>query len=105
MMNELSNTDTAFLQYLCFGMNVLSNLRNVFDSSSLEGKQKLVGLIFPEKLIYDNGNYRTKSESAVYQLLLNADKVFGENKKGQDTKNRELSFMVARRGIEHLFPP
>lgn len=91
---ELQSTDSGFMEYMKYGCSVLSNLRKCYDSSDLDSKQKLLSSIFPEKLIFENGTYRTAKENELLRLLCLNDVAFGEIKKGQSTKKRKLSHQV-----------
>ena len=62
--------------------------------------KKMLGLIFPTKLVFKNSPYRTTQPNEILTLLCNNNKDFKENKKGQEVNNNNLSFMVASPGIE-----
>jgi site-specific DNA recombinase len=74
-LTELQTTDSGFMEYAKSSFALLTHLKEAYAESDLESKQKLIGLIFPEKLIYENGKYRTIKESEVFRLFLgkNAD--------------------------------
>lgn len=66
---EKSIVDSDFKNYLDFGFNLLSNLDKFYNEADLETKDKLLSSIFPEKLIYQFGNYRTNGNNDFYSLL------------------------------------
>lgn len=101
---ELQSTDSGFMEYMRYGCSVLSNLRKCYDSSDLDTKQKLISSIFPEKLIFENGTYRTTKANELLRLLCLNDVAFGEIKKGQSTKKRKLSHQVEIVGLEPTTP-
>ena len=50
-------------------MNLIQNLRFYYENASLINKQKLIGSIFPENLIIENGECRTARENEVILAL------------------------------------
>lgn len=102
-IDELKKTESGFAEYVRYGVSLLSNLPQYYSNATLEGKQKMLGLIFPEKLVFDKGSYRTNEPNEIIELLCSKDKVFESNKKGQEVKNNNLSYMVAPPGIEPRF--
>ena len=49
-------------------------------SNAIEGKQKMLGSIFPEKLVFEKGKYRTTQPNEILTLLCNNNNGFGEKK-------------------------
>lgn len=102
-LTELQTTDSGFMQYMSYGFSVLSNLKTCYDSADVELKQKLIGSIFPEKLIFANGMYRTTKDSEILRLLC----MTGADFKGMENKKSRINAgqfaKVARRGIEPLY--
>ena len=66
---ELERTDTNFMKYARYGLSLVSDLPKYYQTASLEVKQKLIGLIYPDKLVYDEGDYRTDEVNEVITLL------------------------------------
>ena len=81
---ELLENDDAFGKYMKYGMSLLTNLKGYYDGATLKGKQKFLGSIFPEKLIIQDGKYRTTTPSDFLSLICNIDKGFNgwEKEKG-----------------------
>jgi hypothetical protein len=50
-------------------MGVFFNILSNYETLDLEGKQQLVGLIFPEKLIFENNQFRTKNLRKAIELI------------------------------------
>lgn len=71
---ELGDVDKNFIEYANYAFTLLSNLPNGYQDTSLEGKQKLISLIFPNKLTFDGKKYRTPVQSRVLQVLFNNSK-------------------------------
>lgn len=97
---ELLDNDDAFGKYMKYGMSLLSNLRGYYDGASLEGKQKFLGSIFPEKLVIENGKYRTTQPNDFINLLCSPDKAFNGWEKEKPGVYAELSRKVVPTGIE-----
>src|SRR3989338_11388683 len=60
-INDLEVTDTAFEKYARYGMSLLKDLTWYFQEAEPQAKKKLLGSIFPAKLIFKDGNYRTSA--------------------------------------------
>lgn len=66
---RLSNQNTSFMEWTKYSFSLMYNLSNYYSTSTLPVKQKIIGSIFPEKLIFDKENYRTAKPNAVLELL------------------------------------
>ncbi len=53
---------------------LLQNLSGFYADSEIEVKQKIIHSIFPEKLEYFDGEYRTNRLNEVFSLIGNASK-------------------------------
>jgi hypothetical protein len=56
--------------------------------------------IFPEKLVFDGGHYRTARLNEAVSLIYGLGKAFSKNKNGQNDQNLELSNLVTPPGFE-----
>ena len=56
---DLEISDTIFQNYAKYGMNFLKDLTWQFQEAVLEGKRMLLDSIFPAKLTFQDGKYRT----------------------------------------------
>ena len=81
------SADMRIKDKLTYSINLISNLGKFFQSSTCEVKTKLLGSIFPEKLLFDGKNYRTKS----FNELLNV--IFKETKHLQGKGKAESPFL------------
>lgn len=102
-LTELQSTDSEFMQYMSYGFSVLSNLKTCYESADVESKQKLLGSIFPEKLIFANGAYRTTKDSEILRLLCMSGADFQGIANKKSCINAGQFAKVARRGIEPLY--
>ena len=87
-------------QSLRKGIEFINNLSILYNKTDIQSKRKLLSSTFPEKLIFSKKNSRTPRLNEVIRLILNADKGFEGNIKGQLFKNLELSCQVELQGIE-----
>ena len=99
-MNNLEIADTAFENYARYGMSLLKDLIWYFQEAEPQARRKLLGSIFPAKLVFQDGNYRTSALNSALVIIL--QKKYGlENKKPEDMIISEnVSGDVARTGIE-----
>jgi site-specific DNA recombinase len=97
---EVASMDSNCKLYGEFGFNVLKNLGKYYEDLDLEGKQQLVGLIFPEKLIFENNQFRTKHLRKAVELICRKIKELGGDKKGLAIKIDSQSTMVTSGRIE-----
>ena len=63
----------------------------------MDKKRYILGSTFPEKLIYENGTYRTEADENVLVLIANTGKDLGGKKKGRRDLFR-LPFRKVERG-------
>lgn len=68
----------------CF--NLVKHLDKFYNEASVSIKQKIVGLNFPEKLIYENGRIQTPKMNEVLSLIMLENNAL-EHKKGNKEKN------------------
>ncbi len=94
-----------YIKYLDFGFNILQNVDTIYTGSNAELKKQILCSIYSEKLVFDGIKYRTPVYHEALALILNADKGFSRNEKGQSHNNLTLSSGVARTGFEPVSPP
>ena len=97
---ELNSTDSGFKEYTNYGVSLMSNLKQYYCSASLENKQKMLGLIFPEKLVYSNYTFQTVESNEILTLLCNGGKGFSDYKKGLSSKIAAQSYVVTSSGFK-----
>ncbi len=69
-MEDLKLTDTAFEKYSRYGISLLTQMDIYFQMAPLDVKRKMLGSIFPGKLIYQDGKYRTEGMNPALMLIL-----------------------------------
>lgn len=68
---------------ITFATSLLLDLKGCYAKSDTETKQRLIGSIFPEKIVFDGEKYRTTKTNELLAILTNDSKAFkkSENKK------------------------
>ncbi len=92
--------DTAFERYTRYGMSLLKDLTWYFQEAEPQARRKLLGSIFPAKLIFKDGNYRTSALNPALTLILQKNKGLQNEKTGDTIISENVSGDVARTGIE-----
>lgn len=97
---ELSKDTSAFKQYFEYGIPFLLNMKSYYMKADLEIKQKIVGSIFPEKIIFHEKKYRTtKTNEFLTLLTLNINEL-GKIKNGQTNIKIDLPIKAPPLGLE-----
>ncbi len=87
-------------EFVQFGVSFLSNLHQHYVSASTPIKQKIIGSMFPENLVFENNQYRTKNINPALELICNASKGCNENKKGLFQNILKQSYEVTALGFK-----
>jgi site-specific DNA recombinase len=82
------------------GLGNLTNLVQNYELGNVYQKRKIIGSIFPEKMVFDGENYRTAKLNEVISLLLNLGADFRQKKTGKNDSKIKFSSSVARPGFE-----
>ena len=99
-LSKLSNTLLNIESKIDSSIELLSNIENLYLQRDTATKQRIIGSIFPRKMVFEKNSVRTLEINRVVSLILNADKTFGEGKKGKHTDFGVLSCGVESEGIE-----
>ena len=97
---DMEGMDTAFNQYMKWGFSLLLNLPEYFNKANHEVKQKMLGSIFPEKLVFEGGAYRTTRTNEVLALLCSSSKGFSQKANEQEVISNDLPIMAPPPGLE-----
>jgi site-specific DNA recombinase len=101
---EILGMDDDYQKYLAYGFSLLKNLGDYYEKADIEAKQKLIGLIFPEKLIFENNQFRTKKHREAIKLILRDVKGLQRKKNGLAFKKEDQSVLVPETGLEPVQP-
>ncbi len=66
---QILEQESDFALYIKKGFTLADNLRRFYHDASVEIKQKIVGSIFPEKLVFDENSYRTSRVNEAFLLI------------------------------------
>jgi site-specific DNA recombinase len=102
LSNDMANAngDKHYDRKLDSCLELLLNLSKYYQQSDTSTKQKIVGSIFPEKLIFENKKYRTAKINSVIPLICRQDGLSKGGKKRKHTISDMLSCQVVPTGIE-----
>ena len=65
----LEGVEGGLNQYARFGISLLSSLEACFSQADVPVQQKFLSLVFPQKLLYENREYRTLKPNDITALL------------------------------------
>ena len=94
------NEDLNIKDKLTYSINLIGNLGTFFQSAPFEVKVKLLGSIFPEKIVFDGKTYRTTSYNKMLDLIYQETKQLQGRKKTKSPKKKGDFSRVPRAGIE-----
>ena len=97
---ELKSLTKEVKRHIDQGLTILSNLHTTYFESTVEIKQKILGSIFPGKLIFNGKNYRTAKMNEVIFLMTSNNKHLERGIKKQTAKNSDLSNLAPLLGLE-----
>jgi site-specific DNA recombinase len=99
-ISDYKKMESGFGEYAKYGISLLSNVDAYYNTASLDNKQKLLGLMFPEKLVFSNNTFQTIKPSELLTLLCIAGKGFSGNEKGLFKNKLEKSCEVTALGFK-----
>lgn len=97
---DLEISDTAFQKYARYAMSLLKDLTWYFQEAGLEAKRKLLGSIFPAKLTFQDGKYRTDGLNPALAIILQKTKSLENEKCGDNSVSENVSGNVPMTGLE-----
>lgn len=71
-------------------VNALCEVDKLYDITSIEAKRYLVGILFPEKMIYSEGVCRTGKLNQAAELIYLENKSYGQKKMRQKSRLKTL---------------
>ena len=97
---DTSAFDSSYNTYVADGVSLLGNLAQAFIDGDLYTKHQIIGSIFPEKLTFENNQYRTIKLLDAHARMLSFGTQFRGKKKGTQTIFVSESTQVAGDGFE-----
>ena len=107
-ISEYQKMESGYKEYCKFGISLLCNLNEYYTAASLDNKLKMIGLIFPEKLVYTNKSFQTTKPNEILSLICNWSKGLRKKETGLTIVRNEKSCWVTLVGqisnqmIEHI---
>jgi hypothetical protein len=89
--NNIQSIDANFMDYLKFNVNILKDIDRLYLKSEACIKQKIVGSILKEKLVFENLEYRTPEFCEIISLITQDNSEINSQKKGMSSINSEHS--------------
>ena len=84
------------------GFGLIKQLANDYNRADLATKQQFIGSVFPEKLIFENKQYRTNNMMKVIWKICRNINAFGAKKDGTETSIKSQSHEVTPIGFEPM---
>jgi site-specific DNA recombinase len=100
---EFKGMESGFMECMTYGITFLSKLPFYYSTATLENKQKMLGSIFPEKLIFSENTYRTAEPNEIVDFLSTIDATFKNNKDLVNPEKSDISCRVPGAGIEPAY--
>ena len=88
------------IKHLQSGLDFLGNMEKAYSAANLEIKRRLIGSIFPGKLIFDNSEYRTTRVNEFVSLICLNNRELVSKKNGSFENNFKKSVLVPKAGLE-----
>ena len=101
-ISEYQKMESGYKEYCKFGISLLCNLNEYYTAASLDNKLKMIGLIFPEKLVYTNKSFQTTKPNELLTLLCSESKGLRKKETGLSIVKNEKSCRVTALGV-YLF--
>lgn len=102
-LNQMTAQNAAILDIKPIAQQAIENLQELdklFETSSVEGRRYLVGMLYPEKLTYSEGACRTTKMNEAAELIYLKNKELQVKKMGQKTFKNLLSHQGWNMGLE-----
>ena len=97
---SIQSKQSDILEVYKKGLDKLENIDNLFTTSDITEKRKLIGSIFPKKFQFEKNKVRTADINPILLKIASVNKGFKGNKKRDKSKKDDLSRMVLKVGIE-----
>ena len=100
------NIDIDLSKFLKHGVKLSQNLAQAYAEGTSNTKRIIVKTVIPKGFYYDRSieHYRTIEVNEFFGVIKRLSGVYEKQKSGEISLETNLSALVARRGIEPLFP-
>ena len=103
-LNSQTSIEGDYKAFIDEGFGMLRNLSETYSQADLQAKQQIVGSIFPEKLIFENNQYRTPRLLFAFSRILSNNAASKGNKNGTEVFYLPQSHLVIPLGFEPRTP-
>lgn len=97
---QLRTSNVDFADEIEYSTRLFANLDEYYDTADVEVKHKLLGSMYPEKLVFDGEDFRTAKYSEVVNLLRRNNGLPRRSKKEKHASLDVLSCGVDPEGFE-----
>jgi site-specific DNA recombinase len=97
---EIKQADEGLAEYVSNTAKLLRNLPEYYAGAALPVKQKLIGSILAEKLVFEKNKFRTIKLNEVINLICRTGGGLAGNEKGLLQQSEEQSLLVPGMGVE-----
>jgi site-specific DNA recombinase len=104
-LSLVKESQDELLEQFNKGINLLTNLSSRYDSANLDQKQRILGSVFPGKLVFDGKIFRTNRLNDVLSLISNDLNELQKAKTGHTANSASMSRVVTPTGLEPVQPP
>ena len=77
---NLKQMPTEYEKYIEYGCTLIGNVAQYYKDAPVHTKKRMLGSIFPEKLVFENDMYRTNKTNAFFGLLSNSINTYKKRK-------------------------
>jgi len=91
-LRSLKESSTSYMKYLKESLSLLENLKYHYEHATFDEKMKLLKILFPQKLIFKNGQFINPSKDGI-SLLVEDVKVFEKEGASDQTGSADMKVM------------
>lgn len=103
-LSEIKSTGVKFMTRIKESLAISQNLSKLWNDSTLEVRQQLLGSIFPEKIYFEKNKCRTTRINSVLESILMVTSQLEGNEKGKVESIFNFSHRVPGMGVEPTRP-
>ncbi|MDM1470488.1 recombinase family protein [Myroides odoratimimus] len=100
LMKENSKVKIDINKILNKAIEVIANIGTLYAQADISMKRRIIGSIFPEKVVFDGEIYRTDRINVLVRSILLINNEIAENKNGRNEQKIQFSRLVLEAGLE-----
>jgi site-specific DNA recombinase len=98
--SDLMQIETNLERHFKYGASLITHLSYYYTNAPIEVKHRLIGSIFPEKLVYSDDSYRTTRTNSLISLMCSDSIGYTGTKSEKATLSNGLSTLAPPVGLE-----